>query len=233
MTDSGSTTFGSTDFELARHNMVEYQIRCCKVLDTNVLDLIESMPRENFVPQHVKSLAYMEGHVPLACDQEMLSPLQEASILQKLDLQGHERVLEIGTGTGFLTTMLAMQAHEVVSCEIHATLAQEGKGNIDAHGASNAKVITINAMDATAVSNQAELQAPFDAIILTAAVKTIPAHLEALLSDGGQLMAFVGSNPVLSLIHRRKIGSAWQQTGLFETLLQDMEGSMQTREFVF
>jgi len=171
--------------------------------------------------------------VPLACDQEMLSPLQEASILQKLDLQGHERVLEIGTGTGFLTTMLAMQAHEVVSCEIHATLAQEGKDNIDAHGASNAKVITINAMDATAVANQAELQAPFDAIILTAAVKTIPAHLEALLSDGGQLMAFIGSNPVLSLIHRRKIGSAWQQTGLFETLLQDMEGSMQTREFVF
>ena len=223
----------ATDFQLARKNMVEYQIRCCKVLDTAVLDLIESMPRENFVPEHVKSVAYMEGHVPLDCNQEMLSPLQEASILQALNLQGNERVLEIGTGTGFLTTMLAMQAGEVVSCEIHATLAQQGKENIDNHGANNAKVIELNAMDPEAVAAHAELQAPFDAIVLTAATKKIPAHLEALLKDDGQITAFIGSNPVLSLIHKRKIGSSWQQTGLFETLLQDIEGSIQTREFVF
>ncbi|MDQ6969784.1 MAG: protein-L-isoaspartate O-methyltransferase [Mariprofundus sp.] len=228
-----ATTFGSTNFELARHNMVEYQIRCCKVLDTTVLDLIESMPRENFVPEHVKSLAYMEGHVPLACDQEMLSPLQEANILQQLNLEGHERVLEIGTGTGFLTTMLAMQADEVISCEIHATLAQQSTQNIEAHGANNVKVIEMNAMDVDAVAAQCELQKPFDVIVLTAAVKEVPAHLEALLKDGGQLMAFIGSNPVLSLIHRRKSGANWQQTGLFETLLQDMEGSSRVREFVF
>jgi len=213
--------------------MVEYQIRCCKVLDTGVLDLIESMPRENFVPADVKSVAYMEGHVPLPCNQEMLSPLQEASILQTLNLQGHERVLEIGTGTGFLTTMLAMQAGEVISCEIHAPLAKQGKDNIDVHGANNAKVIEINAMDADAIASHADLQASFDVIVLTAAVKEIPAHLEALLKKDGQIMAFIGSNPVLSLIHKRKVGSAWQQTGLFETLLQDMEGSAQTREFIF
>ena len=223
----------TTDFQVARKNMVEYQIRCCKVLDTDVLDLIESMPRENFVPEHVKSVAYMEGHVPLACDQEMLSPLQEATILQTLNLQGHERVLEIGTGTGFLTTMLAMQAGEVVSCEIHPILAQQGKENIDNHGANNAKVIEINAMDADAVAAHADLQAPFDVIVLTAAIPKIPAHIEALLKDRGQIMAFLGSNPVLSLIHRRKVGSAWQQTGLFETLLQDMEGTAQVREFLF
>ena len=223
----------ATDSQLARKNMVEYQIRCCKVLDTAVLDLIESMPRENFVPEQVKSVAYMEGHVPLDCNQEMLSPLQEASILQTLNLQGHERVLEIGTGTGFLTTMLAMQAGEVVSCEIHAPLAQQGKVNITNHGANNVKVIELNAMDIDAVAAHAELQSPFDAIVLTAAVKEIPAHLEALLKDDGQIMAFIGSNPVLSLIHRRKVGSSWQHTGLFETLLQDMEGSVQVREFVF
>ncbi|MBN4076778.1 methyltransferase domain-containing protein [Mariprofundus ferrooxydans] len=228
-----ATDSGTTNFELARHNMVEYQIRCCKVLDTTVLDLIESMPRENFVPEHIKSLAYMEGHVPLPCGQEMLSPLQEASILQKLNLQGHERVLEIGTGTGFLTTMLAMQANEVISCEIHTELAQQGKENIDTHGANNAKVIEINAMDAEAVAAQSDLQRPFDVIILAAAITKVPTHIEALLNDGGQLMAFIGSNPVLSLIHRRKTGATWQQTGLFETLLQDMEGCMQTREFVF
>ncbi|RLL50742.1 methyltransferase domain-containing protein [Mariprofundus sp. EBB-1] len=223
----------TTDFQVARKNMVEYQIRCCKVLDTDVLDLIESMPRENFVPEHVKSVAYMEGHVPLPCNQEMLSPLQEATILQTLNLQGHERVLEIGTGTGFLTTMLAMQAGEVVSCEIHSVLAQQGKENIDNHGANNAKVIEINAMDADAVAAHTDLQTPFDVIVLTAAIPKIPAHIEALLKDRGQIMAFLGSNPVLSLIHRRKVGSAWQQTGLFETLLQDMEGTAQVREFLF
>jgi len=222
-----------TNFEVARHNMVEYQIRCCKVLDSTILDLIESMPRENFVPAHVKSLAYMEGHVPLACNQEMLSPLQEANILQKLNLQGHERVLEVGTGTGFLTTMLAMQANEVISCEIHTTLAQQGKENIENHGANNAKVLEINAMDADAVANHPDLQTPFDAIILTAATTAIPPHIEALLNDGGQLMAFMGSNPVLSLIHRHKAGGVWQQSGIFETLLQDMEGTTQAREFVF
>ena len=223
----------ATNFELARKNMVEYQIRCCKVLDSTVLDLIESMPRENFVPQHVQSLAYMEGHVPIACNQEMLSPLQEASILQQLALNGDERVLEIGTGTGFLTTMLAMQAAEVISCEIHAELAQQGQENIDKHGVNNAKVIEINAMDAEAVAAQADLQAPFDVIVLAAAVNEIPEHIEALLKDGGQIMAFVGSNPVLSLVHKRKIGLTWQQTGLFETLLQDMEGFIQKRQFVF
>jgi len=229
----GELEMTAINFEVARHNMVEYQIRCCKVLDTNILDLIESMPRENFVPAHVKSLAYMEGHVPLDCNQEMLSPLQEASILQKLNLQGHERVLEIGTGTGFLTTMLAMQADEVISCEIHQSLAQQGRANIENHGANNAKVIELNAMDAEAVASNTDLQTPFDVIVLTAATKDIPAHLETLLKDGGQIMAFLGSNPVLSLVHRHKVGNAWQHSGIFETLLQDIEGATQTREFVF
>ncbi|MFQ5519584.1 MAG: protein-L-isoaspartate O-methyltransferase [Mariprofundus sp.] len=223
----------TTDFQSARHNMVEYQIRCCKVLDTTVLDLIESMPRENFVPEQVKSVAYMEGHVPLPCNQEMLSPLQEASILQSLMLDGSERVLEIGSGTGFLTTMLAMQADEVVSCEIHETLATQASENITNHGVNNAKVIQLNAMDAEAVANQPALKQGFDVIVLTAAVKEVPAHLESLLNDGGQIMAFIGSNPVLSLVHKKKIGPVWQETSVFETLLQDMEGSPEEREFVF
>lgn len=224
----------ATDFQAARRNMVEYQIRCCKILDATTLDLIESMPRENFLPEHLKSLAYMEGHVPLPCNQEMLSPLQEAAILQELMLDGSERVLEIGAGTGFLTTMLAMQAAEVVSCEIHAPLAQLAQSNISNHGVSNATVVELNAMDEAAVAASAALNnQPFDVIVITAAIATIPAHLETLLKDGGQLIAFVGSNPVLSLVNRRKIGQTWQQTSLFETLLQDMEGLPEKREFVF
>ncbi|ATX79886.1 protein-L-isoaspartate(D-aspartate) O-methyltransferase [Mariprofundus aestuarium] len=221
------------NFQSARHNMVEYQIRCCKVLDPTTLDLIESMPRENFVPEHVRSLAYMEGHVPLPCNQEMLTPLQEAMILQTLMLDGSERVLVIGTGTGFLTTMLAMQAAEVVGCEVHATLADLSRENISNHGVNNVNILQVNAMDADAMASLADMQQPFDTIVLTAAAKKIPAHIEALLADNGQMMAFVGSNPVVSLVHRRKVGNAWQETTMFETLLQDMEGVPEKREFVF
>jgi len=223
----------ATDFQFARRNMVEYQIRCCKVLDPIVLDLIESMPRENFVPEHVKSLAYMEGHVPLPCNQEMLSPLQEALILQALMLDGTERVLEIGTGTGFLTTMIAMQAADVVSCEIHAELADNARDNIGNHGVTNASVVQVNAMDDNALSQIAELQKPFDVIILSAATKEIPSHIKGRLNDGGQIIAFIGSNPVVSMLHLQKVGQTWMETSLFETLLQDMEGIAEKREFVF
>ena len=223
----------STDFQFARRNMVDYQIRCCKVLEPSILDLIETMPRENFVPENVRSLAYMEGHVPLPCNQEMLTPLQEASILQHLMLDGSERVLEIGTGTGFLTAMLAMQAKEIISCEIHSALAEQAIENLEAHGISNAKVIQINAMDADAMAAQADMAEAFDAIVLTAAVKEIPAYLESLLKDGGQIMAFVGQNPVVSLIHKYKVGHVWQESSIFETLLLDMEGLTEKREFVF
>jgi len=223
----------ATDFQTARRNMVDHQIRCCKVLDAAILDLIESLPRESFVPEHVKSLAYMEGRVPLPCNQEMLSPLQEASILQGLMLDGTERILEIGTGTGFLTTMLAMQSSEVISCEIHEELARQAEKNITDHGIHNTRIIHLNAMDPEAVAGCSDLQRPFDVIVLAAAVPEVPSHIEALLKDGGQMMAFIGKNPALSLVHRLKIGQAWQETGLFETLLQDMEGIPEKREFVF
>lgn len=223
----------ATNLQTARRNMVNHQIRCCKVLDANILDLIESMPRENFIPAHIRSLAYMEGHVPLPCHQEMLSPLQEASILQALMLDGTERVLEIGTGTGFLTTMLAMQADSVVSCEIHAELAKQAEQNINNHSVSNATVIHINAMDADAVAACSALQGPFDVIVIGAAIMAVPTHIDVLLKDGGQMMSFIGKNPAVSLVHRVKIGQSWQQNGLFETLLQDMEGMPEKREFVF
>ena len=222
-----------TDFQLARRNMVEYQIRCCKVLDPAILDLIESMPRENFVPDNVKSLAYMEGHVPLPCNQEMLTPLQEASILQSLMLDGSERVLEIGTGTGFLTAMLSMLAAEVVSCEIHGELAETARQNLSDHGVTNATVVEVNAMNADAMAAVPELGEPFDVIIIGAAIKVIPPHIEAMLGEEGHLMAFVGQNPVLSLIHKRRINHTWQEISVCETLLQDMEGIEEKRRFVF
>jgi protein-L-isoaspartate(D-aspartate) O-methyltransferase len=222
----------TANFEIARRNMVEYQIRCCKVLEPELLDMIESLPREEYLPDPIRSLAYMEGHVPLPCNQEMLTPLQEASIMQSLNLTGDERVLEIGTGTGFLTTMLAMRAGEVVSCEIHEELAALARQNLDVHGVNNATVVHVNAMDREALS-AAGVTGTFDVIVISAALNDIPEHIQSLLADNGQMVAFIGSNPVVSLVHMAYHGPACTRTALFETLLQDMEGLPTKREFVF
>ncbi|MDQ6992219.1 MAG: protein-L-isoaspartate O-methyltransferase [Mariprofundus sp.] len=223
----------TTDFQFARKNMVDHQIRCCKVLDAATLDLVESMPRENFVPEHVKSLAYMEGHVPLACNQEMLSPLQEAAILSHLALNSSDRVLEIGTGSGFLTAMLSMQAQEVISCEIHEPLAEIAHTHLQQHGADNATVITVNALDEEAIMALPEMQQPFDAIILAASLPEVPLHLKSMLKNGGKIISFVGQNPVVSLVLEIKSDPTWQKVSIFETLLQQMEGAPEKRQFVF
>jgi len=220
----------TTNFETARHNMVESQIRCCKILDPVLIEMLENMPREDFLDDSLKSLAYMEGRVPLPCNQEMLSPLQEGRIMQELDLNGSERVLEIGTGTGYLTMMLAMQASEVISLELHQELADKAKKNLDAHGISNATVRCANGMDADV---QASL-GMFDAIVIGATLEDIPQSLLNLLNENGKLIAFVGNNPVVKLISvRRKADGLLERNELIETLLQNMEGLEEKREFVF
>jgi protein-L-isoaspartate(D-aspartate) O-methyltransferase len=217
------------DFETARRNMVEYQIRCCKVLDPVVLDTIEALPRERFVPAEVQSLAYMEGKVPLPCGQEMLSPLQEATILQALELQGKERVLEVGAGTGFMTALIATHAKEVLSFEIHQELADLASNNLDAHGIDNAKVICANAMEDGALNDVGQ----FDAIVLGAALDNVPDMFRQHLNPFGRLIAFLGHNPLVTLECMDSVGGAWRNTTLLDTLLNSMEGLSAKREFVF
>jgi len=217
------------DFETARRNMVEYQIRCCKVLDPVVLDTIEALPRERFVPADVQSLAYMEGKVPLPCGQEMFSPLHEATILQALELQGNERVLEVGAGAGFMTTLIATHAKEVLSFEIHQELADLASNNLDLHGIDNAKIICANAMENGALDDTGQ----FDAIVLGAALDEIPENFRQHLNPYGKLIAFTGHNPLVTLVCMDSVGGAWRSTTLLDTLLDDMEGLTAKREFVF
>ncbi len=218
------------DYEAARRNMVENQIRCCKILDQELLETLESMPRESFLSDDVKSLAYMDGRVPLPCNQEMLSPLQEATILKSLDLRGDERVLEIGSGTGFLTTLLALQATEVISLELHQELADMAQANLAAHGISNASVRCANGMDEGILASLGS----FDAIVIGAAIREIPPVLLGMLNENGRLVGFVGSNPVVKLVRVVPTGNgAPQCTEILETLLQDIEGLPEKREFVF
>jgi len=219
--------------EIARHNMVEYQIRCCKVLNAELLDVLETMPREDYVPQHVRSLAYMEGHVPIGCGQEMFSPLQEAHIMQQLDLQGHERILEVGTGTGYFTSMLAMHADHVTSCELHEPLVKQARENLAAHGIDHVKIIHINAMHDKMMQAHDDIESEYDVIILGAALKDIPEHIKQMVADGGRLIAFIGENSVVTLTQFQRQGDAWLETGICETLLPDMEELPVNRKFVF
>jgi len=218
------------DFETARHNMVENQIRCCNILDPVLLDTFETMPREAFLPDEIKTLAYMDGHVPLPCGQEMLSPLQEGHIIQALDLQGHERVLEIGAGTAFLTALIAMHTEEVIAMELHEPLAELAKKNLTAHGITNASIICANAMDEHSLKDLGE----FDAIVLASALKIVPEYLAKHLKPGGKIIAFTGINPVVKLVSMQRAPSGeWHTEELLETLLQNMEGLPEKREFVF
>jgi len=215
----------------ARRNMVEYQIRCCKVLEPNLIELLMESPREKYVPEHVRSLAYMEGSVPLPQKQEMLTPLQEAQILQALALTGTERVLEIGTGSGYLTSLLSLLAQHVVSCEIHEELASLAQQNLKDNGIDNVNIVHVNAMDAQALAD-AGIGKDFDVIVLGAALEKIPAHIQSLLAEQGQIIAFVGGD-VVTLEHYQINGSNISKTGITETRLLPMEGLAEERTFVF
>jgi len=221
----------SSTLYAARRNMVEYQIRCCKVLEPNLIELLMNSPREKYMPTHVSSLAYMEGSVPLPHQQEMLTPLQEAQILQALALTGNERVLEIGTGSGYLTALLALQASDVTSCELHDDLVALAAKNLSDNGIDNVKVIHVNAMDEEALSN-AGIGKDFDVIILGASVKNIPAHIQALVKPQSQIIAFVGSD-IVTLEHYTINGADISKKGITETRLLPMEGIAKVREFVF
>ncbi len=222
----------SMDYATARANMVENQIRACKVLDPDLIDFLLRMPRERFVPEEVRSIAYMEGHVPLPCGQEMLSPLQEAYILRQLALRGDEQILLIGAGSGYLTAMLAMQSAFVLACELHEPLVAFARENLKNNGVDNARVVALNGLDAEACT--ALDGGPFDVLVVAAAVKEIPDHLLAQVKEDGQWIAFVGSNPVVELLHQRRLpGGGTETTQVMETLLADAEGVVAPREFVF
>ncbi len=215
----------------ARRNMVESQLRCCKVLEPSLIDLLMESPREKYVPEHVRSLAYMDGSVPLPQKQEMLTPLQEAHILQALNLKGSEKVLEIGTGSGYLTALLALLADSVISCEIHEDLVRLAESNLQNNGIDNANIVHVNAMDEHAL-HAASIGRNFDVIVLGATLEKIPSHIQSLLADRGQMIAFIGSD-IVSLEHHIIDGDNTSRKVIMETRLLPMEGLIKTREFIF
>lgn len=183
------------DFDKARFNMIEQQIRPWNVLDAKVLALLGEVKREDFVPEAYQDIALADLEVPLGQGQCMLAPKVEARALQDLALRPGDNALEIGTGSGYMAALMAKQCARVVSVEINPALAQQARANLQAAGVNNVEVRTA---DAAADSFSAcSSGAPFDAILLSGSVAELPEDLLTLLKPGGRLFAIVGQEPAM------------------------------------
>src|SRR5659263_228398 len=190
------------NLEQARFNMIEQQIRPWNVLDANVLELLSVVKREDFVPLAHKALAFMDMEIPLGQGQVMLAPRVEARMLQDAAVQKHEKVLEIGTGSGYMAALLAHRAQRVISLEINPELAQMARTNLQQAGIHNAEVRQFDgAKGATA-------EGPFDVIMLSGSVAELPQSLLAQIKTGGRLIAIVGDEPVMCVTLVTRTGEA-------------------------
>lgn len=216
------------DLEHARHNMIEQQIRPWDVLDQRILDLLSKVKREDFVPAIYQSLAFVDMDIPLGHGQTMWSPKLEARVLQSLTIQPTDRALEVGTGSGYLTALLANLAAEVVSVEIEPEIKAEAEKKLAAHGLNN---ICLEQADGAQGWAQG---APYDVIVLTGSVPVLPEALQAQLSVGGRLFAIVGEAPIMQARLITRVGeAAWRSEVLFETEVKALRNALQAERFVF
>ena len=221
-------TTATMDFEQARFNMVEQQIRPWDVLDTEVLDLMMTVKRENFVPDAYRTIAFADLEVPLAGGAKMWAPKVEARILQELALRKTDRVLEIGTGSGFLAALMASKAVEVVSIEIDRALAEQAKKNL---ARAEFRNVTVETGDG---SKGLPAKAPYDVIVVTGGIPSIPAELLAQLKVGGRLAAIVGQAPLMEAqIVTQTAEGVFSTVNLFETVVDPLKSVKPAPAFAF
>ena len=216
------------NFEQARFNMVEQQIRTWEVLDPDVLDLLFKVKREAFVPPEHRSIAFADLEVPLGHGEAMMQPKVEARIVQELAVQPHEAVYEVGTGSGYLAALLAKRARHVTSAEIHPEFTARARQALAAAGIAN---VTLLEGD-SARAPLSEL--PFDVIVLTGSTPVIAQAFLDRLKPGGRLFAVVGDLPVMkAVLVRQPVAGSFQHTELFETLVKPLVNAPQPARFRF
>ncbi len=216
------------DFERARFNMVEQQIRPWDVLDPDVLDLLMTVKREDFVPPAYRNLAFADIEVPLGNGQVMLPPRVEARILQAVAPRRSDRVLLVGAGSGYLAALLGARAEEVVAVDIDPALVDMARANLQRAHVTNVTVLQGDAAEGWSKN------APYDVIALTGSVPEVPAALRAQLKAGGRLFAIVGEAPAMSaqLVTCTAEG-ACQSVVLFETNVAPLTNAPRKDKFSF
>ena len=216
------------NLEQARYNMVEQQIRTWEVLDQDVLDLLMNIKREDFVPPAHVRLAYAETAIPLGHGAAMLPPALEAKLLQALALRKSDKVLEIGTGSGYMAALLGARSGHVHTVEVEPALAAKARENLERHCADNVKVIDGDGAQGWPA------QAPYDAILLSGSVAEIPAALLDQLKVGGRLLAVVGDAPLMQVRLVTCVAEGrFQGTTLFETSIPRLRNVAERGKFVF
>lgn len=214
--------------EQARFNMIEQQIRPWDVADNAVLELLAVVKREDFVPSSYKAMAFADMAIPLPGQQVMLAPRQQARLLQDAAVQVTDKVLEIGTGSGFTTALLAKQAQRVISLEIHPELADLARANLQRAGIHNAEVRCADGAQGAAAD------APFDVILLGGSVSKVPPALLQQLKVGGRLVAIVGQEPIMhATVITRTSDSNFQSTEKWDDNAPRLQNFAQASSFRF
>lgn len=220
------------DFERARFNMVEQQIRPWDVLDQDVLDLLFAVRREDYVPEQYRQLAFTDMEIPLTVDgkptgETMLAPKVEARLLQSATVHRHENALEIGTGSGYMAALLGHRARHVTTCEIRPELARFASGNLERGGAANVTVEVGNGLEIAAGRQ-------FDVIMLSGSVQFVPERLLEQLNQGGRLVAIVGELPMMVAQVTTRLGEQQFVTeSIFDTVARPLVGFPQKEKFRF
>lgn len=214
--------------ETARFNMIEQQIRTWEVLDATVLDLLKQVPREAFVPQQYAGLAFADLEIPIGHGQTMLSPKMEGRILQALEIRKTDKVLEIGTGSGYLTALLAKLAQHVYSVELIQELSQQAQQRLQQQGLKN---VTLEVGDA---ARGWPAHAPYDVIVYTGSLPVAPDGVKQSLAIGGRMFVVTGEAPVMQATMIRRISTdSFKQDVLFETCLPSLSNAPQPERFQF
>ena len=211
----------------AREQMIEQQVRAWDVLDERVLAILRRVPREQFVPAGQRYVTFADLEIPLAQGQHMLRPSVVGRLLQALQITGTQRMLEVGTGSGFLTACLASVAAHVESIEIFAELASLARSNLLRLGVGNAHIVTGDAL-------QLDSPTRYDAIAVTGSLPLMDERFQRQLEIGGRLFIVVGDAPVMAArMVRRTAEDTWITESLFETVIDPLINARRPPEFTF
>lgn len=217
-----------SEIEQARFNMIEQQIRTWDVLDQRVLDVMKSVPREQFVPEHYRSLAFADTNIPLGHDQVMMAPKLEGRLLQALAITPDDSVLEIGTGSGYLTACLARLGKQVTSIDITADFTTAAAAKLEAQGISN---ITLETLDA---AEGIESEKRYDVIAVTGSLPLLQQQFQKNLAVGGRLFIITGSLPIMEAnLISRVDENHWSSECLLETCIPPLLHAARPQAFVF
>jgi protein-L-isoaspartate(D-aspartate) O-methyltransferase len=216
-----------TELEQARFNMIEQQIRPWDVLDQRVLDTMKMIPREDFVPEPYRSLAFADTNIPLGHNQVMMAPNVEGRLLQALAIQPEDTILEIGTGSGYLTACLARLGRHVTSIDIEPEFTAQAQTRLAAQGISN---VTLETADAAGGMERGK---SFDVIAVTGSLPVLQQQFHDNLNTGGRLFVICGQLPIMeALLITRVDASSWTRESLFETTIPPLLHAEVAQSFI-